>query len=65
MRNTDQNSKRRDYTHVLLLKELHTVLTREEGRAGISISDYIAKVIARNQAIEALMAAESTVTYHR
>jgi hypothetical protein len=62
VRNTDQNSKRRDYTHVLLSKELHTVL---KGRAGISISDHIAKVIARNQAIEALMAAESTVTYHR
>lgn len=51
--------KKTDYTHIRVSKELHIVLKREAGKSKMSISNYIAMLLARNQKIEVKGVSES------
>ena len=53
------NMAPKEYAHIRVSKELQGVLKCEADRTGISISDYIAPLLRRNQAIGTLMAGES------
>jgi hypothetical protein len=57
----DVNMKKEEYTHIRVSKDLHVVLKREAETKVMSIANYIADLISRTQAIEALISGDSNV----
>jgi hypothetical protein len=43
------------YTHIIVPKDLHTILKAEAEASGMSIANYIAERLARLQSIESLV----------